>query len=85
MVSDKAVYLFDSFTKQNILIVPIDDTNIFKIIFHREDLVAVGSDAIYCLNDDAITGCKFKVSDCLLRGALASLNWKSKPSTISTI
>jgi uncharacterized protein YjbI with pentapeptide repeats len=55
ILTDKNLFMFDNFSKQNIFSVNIEDSDLDKIIFFRDDLVAVNSQGIYYFHEGGTT------------------------------
>lgn len=61
MLTEKQIFVFDNFTKQNMYSINVEEFQFLKVIFFKEDLVAINDDhGIYYFHEDA-SHAKFKV------------------------
>lgn len=62
MLTEKQIFVFDNFTKQNMYSVNIEEFQFLKILFFKEDMVAINEDnGIYYFHEEA-NNAKFKVA-----------------------
>jgi hypothetical protein len=61
LLTDKQVFVFDNFTKQNMYMIPIDNQEFSKIIFFNEDLVAINEKEGMFYFREEMGNYKFKV------------------------
>lgn len=55
--------MFDNFTKQNTFFIAVDHLDFSKVLFFKEDIVAINPHGLYYLRDEGHNS-RFKVPAC---------------------